>query len=71
MPLECDATFGNKCTGRTVLLAADLLTSSECLGFGKAETEEDNEYGRASTEPVQWPPAMRRGIDQGSGERSR
>lgn len=71
MALESDLALLEKGRGDAAAdLSADGLALSESLGLGETQTEDDDEDGRASSEPVEGSPAVGGGVDQAARERS-
>ena len=66
MSPQCNFPFGNKCLPDIALLVSDRVTFYVCIGLRQAESEDDNQNGRAGAEPEEWAPAVRSGVDKTS-----
>lgn len=70
VPLEGDLALLKESRGDAATdLGTDGLALSESLGLGETQAEDDDEDGRASSEPVEGSPAVRGGVDEAAGER--
>ncbi len=63
MLFERNPAFGEESTSEVAAGFTHGGSVSECSGLGEAETEDDNQDGRAGSKPVQRAPAVRSGID--------
>lgn len=64
MALERNLALGDKRSGNVPALRAHQVALNILVGLGKAQAECDQQNGWARTEPVQWAPSVRCGIDQ-------
>lgn len=71
MPLERDLALVDEGLTNVVFSLPDTLTLLVCLSLGQAETEEDDQDWRASTEPEQRALSVRGGADKCTSEDSR
>jgi len=69
--LQCDFAFSNKCCPDIALFVSDDLAFLVGFGFWQAESKDNDEDGRASTEPEEWTPSVRCGVHKTSCESSR
>lgn len=63
MSLEGDFSFGDEGGTDVALLISDGFSFDVCLGFGEAETKDNDQDRRASTEPIERSPSMRSGVN--------
>lgn len=63
-------TLTDKGARYTGLLMADCHAPLVCLSLWQAQSEYNNQDGRAGAEPVEWTPSMGGGVDKASREGS-
>ena len=68
MPFERNPTFGKEGTCKVAAGLADGGSVVESRSLREAEAEDDDQYGRTGSEPVQRAPAVRSSIYQASSE---
>lgn len=72
MPPEGNLALGDERTSHTTCQAfAHLLATPVGMGLGQEISDNDEDDGRASAEPEQGSPTVRRGVDQGATEGGR
>jgi hypothetical protein len=68
MPLQSDFSFSDESPSNITPLISNQLPLLERIGFRQAKAENDDQNRRAGTEPEEWTPSMRCGIDKTSGK---
>lgn len=64
MFFQSDFSFFEEGIGDVAVGVSDEFSFFEWIGFRHEETGDDEEDGRAGAEPVEWSPAVRRGVDE-------
>lgn len=65
MAFDSHLSFREKCgTDSAGNALTNPLPAPKRLCFGQAKTEDDEQHGRAGSEPEEWPPAVLGGVDE-------